>query len=156
VSGPMNGPKPEPSMEEIMASIRDILDEEEPGQPTPLALTESMLVQPPQPEVAPAAPRPDVVALPPEPAPGPARPPAEALQAMVAQAATAAVLGGTAHSVAKEQAAPIARQGGPSIEDVVREELRPLLQAWLDRHMPGMVEDIVKAEIARRGGPGRP
>ncbi len=36
-----------------------------------------------------------------------------------------------------------------SIEDVVREEVRPLVKNWLDAHLPGMVERMVRAEIER-------
>ena len=40
-------------------------------------------------------------------------------------------------------------RNGPSIEDVVREEVRPLVKNWLDAHLPGMVERMVRAEIER-------
>jgi len=36
-----------------------------------------------------------------------------------------------------------------TLEDLVREMLRPLLKSWLDDNLPGMVERIVKAEIER-------
>jgi len=36
-----------------------------------------------------------------------------------------------------------------TLEDVVRDLLRPLLQAWLDEHLPGIVERLVREEIAR-------
>jgi hypothetical protein len=36
-----------------------------------------------------------------------------------------------------------------TLEDIVREMLRPLLQAWLDGHLPGIVERLVREEIAR-------
>lgn len=36
-----------------------------------------------------------------------------------------------------------------TLEVVVREMLRPLLQAWLDSHLPGIVERLVHEEIAR-------
>jgi hypothetical protein len=39
--------------------------------------------------------------------------------------------------------------GGPTIEDIVREELRPLLKAWLDENLPPLVERLVRAEIER-------
>jgi hypothetical protein len=39
--------------------------------------------------------------------------------------------------------------GGPTIEDIVREELRPLLKAWLDANLPPMVERLVRTEIER-------
>jgi len=36
-----------------------------------------------------------------------------------------------------------------TLEQIVREMLRPLLQAWLDNHLPGIVERLVREEIAR-------
>ena len=36
-----------------------------------------------------------------------------------------------------------------TLEDVVRDLLRPLLQTWLDEHLPGIVERLVREEIAR-------
>jgi cell pole-organizing protein PopZ len=41
------------------------------------------------------------------------------------------------------------RSGGPTVEDVVRELLRPMLREWLDAHLPGLVERIVAEEVAR-------
>jgi len=38
---------------------------------------------------------------------------------------------------------------GKSLEDVVREMLRPLLKAWLDEHLPEIVQARVDAEVAR-------
>ena len=35
------------------------------------------------------------------------------------------------------------------IEDIVREELRPLLKEWLDANLPPLVERLVRAEIER-------
>jgi cell pole-organizing protein PopZ len=39
--------------------------------------------------------------------------------------------------------------GGPSLEDIVRDELRPLLKTWLDEHLAPLVERSVRAEIDR-------
>jgi len=39
--------------------------------------------------------------------------------------------------------------GGRSLEDVVREMLRPLLKAWLDENLPSIVEAQVAAEVER-------
>ncbi len=36
-----------------------------------------------------------------------------------------------------------------TLEDLVREMLRPLLKSWLDDNLPGMVERLVRAEIER-------
>lgn len=165
------------SMEDILASIRRILNEDEaPADPTqalgepsdapvdsgPLVLTEDMMV----PADVPEAPPPSVPALPPpalptvpedvvEPpvavaaAPAPALPLApDDLIAPAVAAATAASVGRLLSAVSSERSAAVTR-GGPSIEDVVREEIRPLLKDWLDRHLPGMVERLVRAEIER-------
>ena len=52
-------------------------------------------------------------------------------------------------------AAPIAMPamavgaGGKTIEDLVKEMLRPMLKEWIDRSLPPMVEQLVEREIAR-------
>ncbi|MXP63830.1 DUF2497 domain-containing protein [Roseomonas sp. M0104] len=136
---------PDPSMEEILASIRQILNEDElqGARNPPLELTEDMLVRPalpaPGPETSPSSPEPQAASKPDE-------APASQARAMLA------ALEGLAQAVARDPQAGLRRSGGPSIEDVVREELRPLLKAWLDEHLPAIVEQHVKAEIARVTG----
>ncbi len=39
--------------------------------------------------------------------------------------------------------------GGPTIADLVREEMRPMLKDWLDNNLPPLVERLVRAEIER-------
>jgi len=46
---------------------------------------------------------------------------------------------------------PPAPQVNP-LEDMVREMLRPILKQWLDEHLPGMVDEHVKREITRITG----
>jgi cell pole-organizing protein PopZ len=36
-----------------------------------------------------------------------------------------------------------------TLEDLVKEMLRPMLKAWLDDNLPSLVERIVRAEIER-------
>jgi cell pole-organizing protein PopZ len=185
---PPGGP-PDQSMEDILASIRRILNEDDapvadaapPADAEPLLLTEEMLVPAPEeapppevavapltpPEVAdaqpsppaeePALPEPAAAAPaepPPVPPPAPAEPPpapraaVEELLAPAVAAAAAASVGQLLRAVSTERTAQVSR-GGPSIEDVVREELRPLLKDWLDQHLPGIVERLVRAEIER-------
>jgi uncharacterized protein len=36
-----------------------------------------------------------------------------------------------------------------TLEEIVRDTLRPLLQAWLNDHLPGLVERLVREEIGR-------
>jgi len=52
--------------------------------------------------------------------------------------------------------APMAQDPGPtvgtsgrSLEDIVKEMLRPMLKEWLDRNLPSMVERYVEREIVR-------
>ena len=40
-------------------------------------------------------------------------------------------------------------QNARTLEDLVREMLRPMLKAWLDDNLPGVVERLVRAEIER-------
>jgi hypothetical protein len=46
----------------------------------------------------------------------------------------------------------IVRSGETSLEGLVRDMLRPMLAEWLDKNLPGMVEKMVQAEIARIAG----
>ena len=164
----------DPSMDDILASIRKILNDDEQGTVAmapraeateTIELTPDMMIAPPETVAAPA-PQPAVMAPtnimpprapatpPPPPAPEPAPmsleqplPPAGLIDPTAAAAAVAA-LGQLTRAVAQERSASITRNG-PSIEDVVREELRPLLKAWLDEHLPTTVERMVRAEIER-------
>ncbi|MBH5321427.1 DUF2497 domain-containing protein [Aurantiacibacter sediminis] len=49
----------------------------------------------------------------------------------------------------------IVRSGETSLEGMVRDMLRPMLAQWLDANLPDMVERLVKAEIARIAGKKR-
>ena len=46
----------------------------------------------------------------------------------------------------------IVRSGETSLEGLVRELLRPALADWLEKNLPGIVERLVAAEIARIAG----
>jgi cell pole-organizing protein PopZ len=39
--------------------------------------------------------------------------------------------------------------GGATLEDITRELLRPIVKAWLDEHLPGMVRRRVDEEVER-------
>lgn len=152
----------DPTMEDILASIRRILNEEA----TPaasvehreevLVLDDSMMVADPKPTTALVAHEPlvgpssgsassshrEAEVLSPDPAAG------GRLVAPEAAAAAAAAVGGLVKRLANERGAAVHR-GGPTIEDMVREELRPLLKSWLDTNLPGLVERVVRSEIER-------
>ena len=78
---------------------------------------------------------------------GPASEPSP-LVAPEAAAAAASSVGALMRTLASERNAQIHR-GGPTIEDLVREEIRPLLKQWLDANLPPLVERLVRAEIER-------
>ena len=40
-------------------------------------------------------------------------------------------------------------QNAKTLEDLVKEMLRPMLKAWLDDNLPNLVERLVRAEIER-------
>lgn len=114
-------------MDDILASIRRILDEDavQTPEPTPddaLLLDGSMRVPP----LAPDAP----------------------LVAPAAAAAAAVSMSGLMRTLAESRQTTTHRQG-PTIEDLVREEIRPVLKSWLDTHLPPLVERLVRAEIER-------
>ena len=149
---------PEPSMDEILASIRRIIAEDEHviarplqrlrGNGDVLDLTEAIAddgtvrhIAPiafaapetppalPDGRVEPVAPRPEGFATEPR---------------LVSDAASDAVAASFARLANSGR-----DQNEPPLEDVVREALRPMLQAWLDENLPALVERLVKAEIAR-------
>ena len=43
----------------------------------------------------------------------------------------------------------VAKKQGPTLEDLAREMLRPMLKSWLDENLPRIVETMVQAEIER-------
>jgi cell pole-organizing protein PopZ len=54
--------------------------------------------------------------------------------------------------VVKPEPAPEPPAGVETLEATVREMLRPMLREWLDRNLPSMVESMVQREIARITG----
>jgi len=52
-------------------------------------------------------------------------------------------------------AAAPAPGGALTVEQLVMDAVRPMLKDWLDQNLPGMVEDLVKAEIERVAQAGR-
>jgi cell pole-organizing protein PopZ len=79
----------------------------------------------------------------------------EALMAPAAAAAAAASVNALIKQLSEDRLAalqpapPAASPASATLEDLVRAELRPFLKAWLDEHMPPMVERLVRAEITR-------
>ena len=113
-----------------------------------LELTESMAAPPP----APSGPSPqfrtidggsdvgfDDGAEPPVPPP-----PAQPASQLISRSTQAAV-----DSAFNSLAQTVLVQNARTLEDLVREMLRPMLKSWLDENLPGLVERLVRAEIER-------
>jgi uncharacterized protein len=151
----------EPSMEEIIASIsRIITEEKKPNEVThPVsaeaddvldltdAVNEDGSMRQLTPSVDSSSAQPPVTAAPPEARPARAERILSSAKSGAAAAAFAQ-LGGLPRERRREGELPL---GGAdrTLEDIVRDLLRPLLQAWLDEHLPGIVERLVREEIAR-------
>lgn len=74
--------------------------------------------------------------------------PPHGLLGEAASSAAASSIGSLVRSISSERSAAIGRPG-LTLEELVREELRPLLKSWLDSNLPTLVERIVRAEIER-------
>jgi uncharacterized protein len=170
-------PQPDPSMEQILASINRIIAEDKgmddalSGPPrgvlelteaigedgsvrhlTPLAMaaaSEGGRAEPQAPRAGEPAQRSEDA----EPASGAAA--AEPQPAGIASPATAAAASAAfaelAAAAQEQRRAGELSLGGSdrTLEAIVREALRPLLQTWLDQNLPGVVERLVREEIAR-------
>ena len=73
--------------------------------------------------------------------PPPAAQPASQLISRSTQAAVDSAFNSLAQTVLVQNAR--------TLEDLVREMLRPMLKSWLDENLPGLVERLVRAEIER-------
>jgi cell pole-organizing protein PopZ len=106
------------------------------------AMEPEPILPPPSPQLPPAAPPTAPFGLPQSDSS------AEALVAPEAAAAAATSVGSLLRHLQAERQMAVHR-GGPTIEDIVREEMRPILKQWLDAHLPPLVERLVRAEIER-------
>jgi len=72
-------------------------------------------------------------------------PPVEAAPPQILSRSTVSAVESAFNSLANTVLSNNAR----TLEDLVKEMLRPMLKSWLDDNLPGLVERIVKAEIER-------
>jgi len=200
-------PNQEPTMEEILASIRRIISED--GDAAPKQPEAKEPAAPPKPAAAPVPPPPPAAAAPPPPPPPPPQPKVEEedevleLTEVVAEqapppqsqpqpqpqpqflqpppAASAPPSPPQQPTVADLMAddlalvsAPVAQQAASkfsdlastvsqvrglpigaanrTLEDIVKELLRPMLKDWLDANLPTLVHRIVEREVAKLAG----
>ncbi len=133
----------DPSMEEILASIKRVIAED--ARPAPAARSRSVRAVP----EPPPAPEDDVLEL---------SDPVTEEDGLASEQATAvarqslAALSALKQAQEPDEASP--RAGDGPLEAVVRDMLRPLLKDWLDQRLPELVEDMVAREIARITGKG--
>jgi uncharacterized protein len=140
----MQSPGREPSMEDILASIKKVIAEEKELRSAPPPV--EALEDEPLPEESADSRDEDVLEL-----DEPLAPPADLGPPLVDEE----VAGQSRHALEHLQtiaaSVPAAPQVNP-LEDMVREMLKPILKQWLDEHLPGIVEDHVKREISRITG----
>jgi cell pole-organizing protein PopZ len=153
-------PMGQDDIDALLAGFDDAAAAEETPEPEPepqedvLELTEAMAA--PEPEAKPSFRKIDAqqdvvfqepVAPPPPPRQSFAPPPRmsdgiePALLSATTTAAVNSAFGSLAHTVLVHNA--------KTLEDLVKEMLRPMLKAWLDDNLPSLVERLVRAEIER-------
>jgi cell pole-organizing protein PopZ len=149
-------PRPEPAPMRPAVVTPAPAEVEEPASDI-LDLTEQMAEPEPGPGFRTIDGQPDVVfdESPPEPEPPPLPPPPrivepprpryDAGEAGLVSASTSAAVDSAFNTLAQT----VLVQNGRTLEDLVREMLRPMLKTWLDDNLPGMVERLVRAEIER-------
>lgn len=196
----------EPTMEEILASIRRIISEddapaetataaapapepeaESEAEPSPALMDETPSMQEPEaseedvlelteayePPAAESIGDLDVSAAEPEPEPFPSAPVSESVFAAEpveahtpehpsvpttnydslvgdsAAASAASAFAGFASTLKKPEPADVQFPSGPTIDEMVRGLLRPMLKEWLDANLPAIVEAQVRKEVER-------
>jgi uncharacterized protein len=179
----------DPSMDDILASIRKIISDDEaraqvgrqqaPNQSTHPTVVPSAgpqsnaagrddvllltdLIEEPGSGTADARPAPaplpriDPAQAAEMPQPSVEPPPGEALVGSGVVGAASSAFARLNQAVQESVPQPAAHEPGPSIdgngktiEDLVKEMLRPMLKEWLDRNLPPMVERFVEREIVR-------
>ncbi len=169
---------PEPSIEEILASIRKIISDDD-GEPDPppekadsevdsggeddiLELTDVVFSTPPELEVEfePVEPPSNVTVLPqpaprapePRPAPPSARSATPVDSELLSNATIEAASGAFArltHLESSEMGGAEPRSSGLTVEDLARELLKPMLRQWIDQNLPSIVERLVERELRK-------
>jgi len=169
---PQPAPPPEPPSAPAVSNSQDDIDamlasldadtaveEEIPPQPEAdvLELTEEITLPEPAPEPEAASfsriePQDDLEfteAKVPERAPRPEPLPVEAEMPVAAGPMLSRSTVNAVESAFNTLAHTVLSNNARTLEDLVKEMLRPMLKSWLDDNLPGLVERIVKAEIER-------
>ena len=140
MAAPAEDAGPAPTFRTIDAASDVIFTDRAPDAPAEPAVR---IIEEPRRPAPPTAP-------PALPRPAAAPPPPEPDRALISASTVAAV-----DSAFNTLAHTVIGQNARTLEDLVKEMLRPLLKSWLDDNLPGVVDRIVRAEIERvsRGRP---
>jgi hypothetical protein len=138
----MQSPGREPSMEDILASIKKVIAEEKElrtaGEPV-----DSVEDEPLPEEISPAD---DVLEL-----DQPLAPPMDLGPPLIDEH----IAGTSRQKLEALQTVAATIPAAPTVnplEEIIRGMLRPMLKQWLDEHLPQMVDEHVKREISRITG----
>jgi len=134
----------EPSMEDILASIKKVIAEEKELRST--ARPVDAIEDEPLAEESSSSAEDDVLEL-----DEPLAPPVDLEPPLVDEE----IAGQSRHALEQLQTVAATIPAAPHVnplEDMVREMLRPMMKQWLDEHLPQMVEEHVKREITRITG----
>ena len=158
---PVEEPAPAPSLPPQRLAVEDVLDlasvAKTVRRPPPLSLDPEEVEfraepAPPPPPPPPAKPAP-AMSAPPAMSVPPARSAPERLQVAVEQETVERLTSkDTDDSVGQAfqlLSSTVLQSKAQTLEDVVKDMLRPMLKSWLDENLPTMVERLVKAEIER-------
>ena len=170
----------EPSMEDILSSIKRIIAEEGDSATAASRAKRQARPMPPRPDPAPFGhdeilelsdpvravdeDRPSFAEVPQTPVPAQAPMPIQADSPAASPSAragepilsqrTAEATRGPLNALSRMIVKP-ETPGGDSLEAMVREMLRPMLRDWLDAKLPELVEEMVAREISRITGQSR-
>lgn len=146
----------EPSMEDILSSIKRIIAEDGDAAQQPRARRVTRTVSTASvPHVDEGDAEPGVLELnemvsesDPDPDPDPV-PLSESIVSQDALASSRGSLNALTRMIGKAEIEPVVPGEGRSMEAFVGDLLRPMLREWLDAHLPELVEAMVAKEIAR-------
>ncbi|WDI30561.1 DUF2497 domain-containing protein [Hyphococcus flavus] len=159
----MENAQPEPSMEEILASIRRIISEDDEDQGSTTSNTPS--AQPvaehkPEEPATPFTPQSSQEAAPDAPSEtaqsdDEAETRNQTVAAVMENDTEEDILDRTTAEVASRafhnlsQSVRVSEGPGKTLEDIVTEMLRPMVKDWLDANLPAIVEEKVEEEVQR-------
>jgi cell pole-organizing protein PopZ len=138
----MQSPGREPSMEDILASIKKVIAEEK-EQRTAAPYVDTVAEAPLPEELSDGD---DVLEL-----DEPLAPPVDLGPPLLDESVAGHSREALEQLSTIAASVPAAPQVNP-LEEMVREMLKPILKQWLDEHLPQMVDEHVKREISRITG----